>query len=119
MSTEKLFEARLASIGEVTLNDYYIEPMKELIETLSPYWQGKALTHYFYRAPSPLHVLSSDELEITINVGFTLNIPTGFDLQDSLRVQHITVDLQDSIDLNAFIEYLRLKLGFSLDVDIF
>ena len=114
MRYESLFDDNYSGPEALRLHSQYKASFDELVEALEPVWSGKTVAHYCYRAPQPLHVLSGDSFEITVNVGCQPHIPTGFDLQDSCRVNHITVDLWDSADVQGFIELLLRKLNASL-----
>ncbi|MFA0143481.1 hypothetical protein AB4430_17155 [Vibrio kanaloae] len=114
MRHESLFDDNYSGPEALRLHSQYKTCFDELVEALEPVWSGKTLAHYCYRACEPLHVLSGDSFEITINMGCQPHIPTGFDLQDSCRVNHITVDLWDSADVQGFIELLLRKLNASL-----
>ncbi|WP_390240651.1 hypothetical protein [Vibrio sp. R78045] len=114
MRYESLFDDHYSGPEALRLHSQYKGSFDGLVEALEPVWSGKTVAHYCYRACEPLHVLSADSFEITINMGCQPNIPTGFDLQDSCRVNHITVDLWDSADVQGFIELLLRKLNASI-----
>ncbi|MGF1903529.1 hypothetical protein [Aliivibrio salmonicida] len=112
---KRLFDSHYYGIEAIQINRNYSDAMKQLIQMLIPHWKEKSITHYCYRTPTlPLHVLASNELEISINLNSKINIPTGFDLKDSIRVRHITIDLKDSVDLLGFIEHLTQELTLSI-----
>lgn len=114
MRHESLFDDNYSGPEALRLHSQYKASFDELVEALEPIWLENTVSLYCYRAPQPLHVLSGDSFEITINMGCQPNIPTGFDLQDSCRVNHITVDLWDSADVQGFIELLLRKLNASI-----
>ena len=111
MRHESLFDDHYSGPEALRLRPQYKDSFDELVEALEPIWLENTVSLYCYRAVHPLHVLSGDSFEITINMGCQPNIPTGFDLQDSCRVNHITVDLWDSADVQGFIELLLRKLN--------
>ncbi|MDD1829794.1 hypothetical protein LRP52_47475 [Photobacterium sp. ZSDE20] len=114
MRHESLFDDHYSGPEALRLRPQYKASFDELVEALEPIWLENTVSLYCYRAVHPLHVLSGDSFEITINMGCQPHIPTGFDLQDSCRVNHITVDLWDSADVQGFIELLLRRLKASL-----
>ncbi|MCW8336561.1 hypothetical protein [Vibrio paucivorans] len=114
MRHESLFDDSHNGPEALRLRPQYRASFDELVEALEPIWSEKTVVLYCYRACDPLHVLRGDSFEITVNMGCQPSIPTGFDLQDSCRVNHITVDLWDSADVQGFIELLLRRLKASL-----
>ncbi|OED65906.1 hypothetical protein A165_00915 [Vibrio tasmaniensis ZS-17] len=116
MTITRLFDSHHYGVEAIQLNSDYSYALEQLTEALTPFWKGETIRHYCYRDPTlPIHVLGDGNLEITINIGQETDIPKGFDLQDELRTSHITIELKDSVDLLALIEYLRCKLALSID----